>query len=64
MRTGLLDKQMYAWLATALKGEGYYFRALKTDSGMKYKLLKDLRVVSELIIDFEGKIIINGKEVK
>lgn len=60
----ILDKQMYEWLSGVLVKEGYYLETVNTSKGMKYKLLKDLRVVSEFVIDFNGVMLINGKEVE
>jgi len=64
MNKGLIDKHMYSWLASVLTNEGYYLETENTTNGMKYKLVKELRVVSEFIIDFNGNLLINGKPVE
>lgn len=64
MDKGLIDKQMFSWLASVLTNEGYYLETENTTNGMKYKLVKELRVVSEFIINFNGNLLINGKPVE
>ena len=61
MNKGLIDKHMYSWLASVLTNEGYYLETENTN-GMKYKLVKELRVVCEFIIDFNGNLLINGSQ--